>query len=293
MTILNQASEGLYPEVIVLARLVATCKSITREDLLEQCAWGETTRLSGALSRWSALGLFVEHEGAVQLDEKRGPRRGESIDAWTIRLPSMLREIALKPDNCEPLFGHDVGTSADFVRGVAWLLAQDIFAFPTTWTSGAEEVERAQLRGEKIVQNDTRWNGLRSWARYLGFATGDARNFRIDPTEAIREELITLQGKGRGVPAGAFVAELSSRLPVLDGGTFRFEVEKRLDESAWRKPESLHLSMSLSFALRRLEVDHVLALETRADAADAIVLTSKGFRSGQRFTHVRFVKAKP
>lgn len=290
MTIINQASDGLFPEVIVLARTVAHLKSIARDQLLEQCSWGESsTRLSGALSRWCALGLFVERDDAVEMNEGNAPRRGETLDQWTDRLPSIMRELVLMPRNCEPLFGSDVGTSADFVKGIGWLLAQDIFGFPTSWSS-AEEVELAQVQGEKIVQNDTRWNGLRAWARYLGFGTGDSKSFMIDPTQAIREQLTLFKRKGREVPASVFVAELSATLPVLDGGKFRIDVEKRLDESTWRRGESRHLSMSLSFALRRLEMDHVLALEAHADASDALLLTSKGYQTGKRCTHVRFIE---
>jgi len=291
MTILNYPSDGLFPELIVLARTVAYSKSITRGELLSLCSAGSTVRLSASLSRWTVLGLFVERNESISLDQPFLPKRGQSLDDWTDQLPAICRALVLRPANCQPLFGEKVGDSADFVRGVSWLLAQDIFNFPTTWSSkdhiDVEHVELAQIHGEKIVQNDVRWNGLRFWARYLGFASGDARTFLVDPTAVVRRELPLVFGKATIMEAEAFVGELATRLPVLDGGAFRQEIESHLDATIWKKPETKHLSMSLSYALRRLQQDQAIEFDTKADAIGGYLLTGMNYRSRERFTHVR------
>lgn len=288
MTILNYPTDGLYPELIALARLVAHSKKVRRDDLIEWCGYGGApARLSGAISRWTALGFFVDDDNHISLHPSSAPKQRESLESWSDRLPSVCRRLVLDSGNALPLFGDGVGISSDFAKGMAWLLAQDIFSLPNVWADGVELLEGAQLRAEKIVQNDTRWNGLRFWARYLGFATGGARSFMVDPTNAIREELPHMLSAGTVQPAGAFVADLSRRLPVLDDGEYRRIVEGRLDGSVWQKPASGHLSMSLSFALSRLEMDQVIALERLADAPDALTLTRRAYKSGRSFTHVR------
>jgi len=295
MTILNYPSDGLYPELIVLARTVAQSKSIAREELINLCSAGAgaTVRLTAALSRWASLGLFVESNEAISLEKQFSLKRGQTLDTWTDQIPVFCRALALAPANCQPLFGTNVGGSADFVRGMCWLLAQDIFTFPMTWSSkdqtGVEQIELEQIKGEKIIQNDVRWNGLRFWARYLGFASGDARTFLIDPTAAIRAELLQVFNKSKSMPAETFVRELATRLPVLDTGTYRDEVESYLDTSMWRKPAARHLSMSLSYALRRLKLDQVIDLDTRADSVGGYVLTGMSYRSQESFTHVRLI----
>lgn len=293
--IINHPSDGLCPQLIVLARVIAHLKEVTRDDLIILCNTGQVERegLSGALNRWTSLGLFSEDAGIIRIGESFKTKRGQSLDEWTDQLPLMCRGLALKPENCQPLFGDKPGISADFVRGISWLLAQDIFSFPTAWTSkdhdDVEHMESAQMTGEKIVQNDVRWGGLRFWARYLGFATGEGRKFFIDPTAAIRNVLPQIFGKSTSMPAEGFLAELADRLPVLDGGAYRLEVENNLEKNEWRAPSARHLSISLSFALRRLKLDQQIELESKADAAGASILTGRQYSSLESFTHVRLV----
>jgi hypothetical protein len=293
MTILNHPSDGLHPELIVLARAVALEGSIDQDTLVKVCTVaGGTTRVSGALSRWSRLGLFRRDGEMIQLSEPFIRKRGQSIDDWTEGLPSACRKLALEADNCLPLWGDEQGPSADFAKGIAWMLAQDIFQLPRAWNDGIQLLENAQVKGEKIMQNDTRLVSLRFWARYCGFATGDSRSFFMDPTMAIRSALSELPGESGTFDAKTFVAELANLLPVLDGGEYRKLVEERLNSVVWRAPPAKHLSMSLSFALRRLDAEKVIALEGKADAEDAYSLTGMGYRTISRFTQVRVGRTK-
>lgn len=292
MTILNHPSDGLHPELIVVARTVALEGSIDQESLVKVCTVaGETTRVNGALSRWSRLGLFRRDGEKIQLSEPFTRKRGQSIDDWTDGLPSACRRLALASENCLPLWGDNQGVSADFAKGIAWMLAQDIFELSRTWKD-IQSLEDAQVKGEKIMQNDTRLMSLRFWARYCGFATGDSRSFFMDPTIAVRSALDELRGEATTFDAKTFIAELANLLPVLDGGEYRKQVEQRLNSAAWRAPAAKHLSMSLSFALRRLDAEKSIALENMADAEEAFSLTGMGYRTVSRFTHVRIGRTK-
>ena len=288
MTILNAASDGLHAELIALARAAAHSGSIEKEELINLCMPGTVQRLRGALSRWTDLGLFVETDGSVDLAEQFARKRGETLDDWTDRLPGFCRTLVLGSSKCSPLWGEDEGVSADIVRAMAWLLAQDIFSFPTTWLE-VEALERAQFRHGKIIQNDTRWTALRFWTRYLGFATGDSRSFLVDPTAAITAEIQHVSKDGTLVEAETFVHELAKRLPVLDFGAYRKEIEGRLTLASWHRPPVGHLSISFSFGLRRLELDNRIALESKADAPGGLSLTGKDHQNLRSFTHVRIV----
>lgn len=290
---INFPTDGLYPELIVLFRAVASYGPVDSEELISVCSSSNPMRLRGALSRWTQLGLFVGNEKSITLDSKFGRRRSEPIDLLTERLPGFCRELIFLPINALPLWGEDAGPTADFTRGIAWLLAQNIYGFPTTWDDGAEREEQRQITGGRaIVRNDTRWNGLRFWARYLGFATGDSGSFLIDPTAAVSAELSSIFGKRRILPATDFIQEVQKRLPVLDFGVYRVEVESALNEEAWRRPSADHLSMSLSLALRRLQLANTIALDTKADTGQGFSLTGKDYRSWDRFTHVRLAGEK-
>lgn len=292
MTIVNYANDGLYPELIVLVRTVAEIGPIDPEELVKVCSADTPTRIRGALSRWSQLGLFESQKDGIALSRRFAGKKRESLEMLTDRLPGICRELILAPEHCLPLWGaEEAGIAADFVRGMAWLLAQDIYQFPSTWNDGAEAVEQRQVTGRKtIIQNDVRWNGLRFWARYLGFATGDSATFLIDPTGAIEAELTTIFEERTVMSASEFVGKLGQRLPVLDFGAYRKEVEAALNQDSWKQPPPHHLSMSLSLALRRLEFAKRISLEQQADAENALSLTGRSYRTWKRFTHVRLAE---
>lgn len=290
MSINNLETDGIYPTVIVLLRVVANLGKVDADELIHICYPGSVSdtealkRLRGSLSRWIEIGLFVKIKDCVQLDARYTKGKKESLDDFTNRLPSFCRRLVLEEKNCIPLWGAAV--TADFVRGMTWLLAQNIYGFPTAW-GGVDNIENKQLAsGKKVIQNDTRWNGLRSWARYLGFATGDGGSFQIDPTLAIRDELPFIFGKRKELAAKEFLDALSSQIPMLDFGTYRKEVERHLNPSTWHKQTEGHLSMSLSFALRRLDLDKIIKLEGRADAGSSYRLTGRDYRTWLGFESV-------
>jgi hypothetical protein len=299
MTILNLANDGLHSQVIVLAAVAAKHGPIKRDELVSVCvvpgddgSEGDTLRLRAALARWLDLGLFGEDGDAISLCIEN--KRGLTLDELTDRLPAVCRRLVLQEQHCLPLWGNGdnptekgVGLASDFARGLAWALAQDIYNVGES-AAEIEALERLQVtKPRTIFQNTTRWPGLRVWARYLGFGTGHGGDFLFDPTEAVRGELADIFQDGESMSAEAFLDELSARLPVLDGGVYRKEVEANLRPDTWRKPEQGHLSMSLSMALRRLELNGTIVLDRKADAGYVASLSGRNYRTWASFTHVR------
>ena len=297
MTILNLATDGLHGQVVALAAAAIKYGPIDKDNLITACAAsGDTQRLRAALARWLEFGLFQEEAENISVNLER--KRGTPLDAALDALPAVCRRLVLQQQHCLPLWGDaddptekGVGRASDFARGLSWALAQDIYQLPDSG-SAIGVLERDQVIGARtIFQNNTRWPGLRSWARYLGFATGD-NDFLFDPTEAVRGALASIIGAGETMAAPVFLDALSANLPVLDGGSYRQEVEANLRPETWQQPAVGHLSMSLSMALRRLELDGTLILETKADAGSVVKLTGRHYRTWTAFTHVRMAGAK-
>lgn len=306
MTIINLASDGLHSQMIVLARVVAKCGPLDRDELLSVCSVPSGTgegreigRLRAVLTRWTEIGLFLVDGGSISLSEPI--KKGETLDAFTDRLPAVCRRLILNASHSLPLWGHaqdtmqepseeGTGRVADLARSLSWSLAQNIYQLP----NGDKEIQ--QLVGSQvplprfIFLNSTRWPGMRVWARYLGFASGEDR-FLLDPTEAIRSELKLILTDDQSIKANDFIDELSHRIPVLDRGVYRVEVESYLRPESWRRPDENHLSMSLSMAIRRLELSGVIVLETKSDSEASIALTGRGYRTWNRFTHVRMAES--
>lgn len=298
MTILNRESDGLHSILLTLAAVVAREKAIDKDDLFAICTPPESkepsSRLRGTLAKWTAIGLFQEDAGKVRLsiDIKRGESSADFVD----RLPSHCRRLAISLENGMPLWAasggvseEGVGRTADLCRGLAWCLAQDIYTLPSTYAE-IESLILGQVKpGKFIFLNDTRWAGFRPLASFLGFATGDESSFFCDPTEAVHSEIRDMMKKNETMSAGDFVSQLSMRLPVLDFGAYRVQVEDELRPEKWSKPSAGSLSMSLSFALRRLQMQKTLNLVNLADAPSRFTLLGRGGRVWDSFTHVSYL----
>jgi hypothetical protein len=63
---------------------------------------------------------------------------------------------------------------------------------------------------------------------YLGFAHGGAQ-VTIDPTEALRDVLPEVFASSEMLPAPIFIERAADELPVLDGGTYRVQLEAVLN----------------------------------------------------------------
>ncbi|NEI59446.1 hypothetical protein GR200_30930 [Rhizobium leguminosarum] len=292
MTILNQPSDGLYNVLIVLVRNLIRFTPRDEEQLMATCGGQlesvENSHLQRTLIRWTELGLFQSTNDAISIAEPFRTMLGSKHDVAEGRLANVVRTLALHPDNNSRFWDAEGAKSADFSRATAWMLAQDVYTLPQTSTL-LEALLNEQLVDPKattIVQNDTRWNGLRAWMPYLGFAR-DTSRLEVDPTDALRDVVPEIFGSGSRLIASEFLERMATALPVLDGGKYRREVEGVLKESVWPKPEPGSLSTSLSRALQRLEREGVLQLEQLSDTGEGAALTRRNRKRWRDFSHIR------
>lgn len=297
MTLLNNPSDGLHTELIVLFRTIAYFKSIAYEDLLNICLpkimggnddEAVKVRLRGALNNWIKLGLFERKGDNVELNIRFEKLKKSDIDLYTNELPQHALEYVCLTKNALPILEDppNQGLSGDFIRAASWLLAQDIYTLPGTWEDIESLSTKQSIKPIKIIQNDSRWGSLRFWMRYFGLATGDSSSFQIDPTIAINAKLKFIFNSNKELPAKDFLMILSEKLPILDFGEYRNEVEKNLKSTEWRKQNTNELSQSLSFALRRLELKGVIQLRGKSDTGSSYRLTASDHRQWSGFESV-------
>lgn len=296
MTILNRPSDGLYNVLIVLVRAAVRFAPRDADQLLAACGSAVETVDSGhlnrTLTRWTGLGLFKVAKDSFEIAEPYRSILGRNPDIAEARLPRVARTLALHADNNARFWDAEGAQSADFSKGAAWMLAQDVYTVPST-VAGWEALLARQIAdaGTTIVQNDTRWNGLRAWMPYLGFAR-DGATWDIDPTEAVRDALAEIFGTAKTLQVGDFLERLGAELPVLDGGKYRREVEAVLRTGAWPKPEENSISTSLSRALQRLDREGSIKLEQRSDAGAGVSLIGRSNRRWRDVSHVSLTGRK-
>jgi hypothetical protein len=203
-------------------------------------------------------------------------------------LRSMVRGLVLREALNFGLWDSAEG-ARDLTRALAWYLAQNPLNPPAPWNE-ADGVDVAQERqfgaGERVFSNDTRWGAFDRWAVFLGFGHHLPRNGKDvllpDPTEAVRHVIPSVLTRERR-EIGVMIEELGQRIPVLDGGAYRRDLESRMRPEAARSGGDL-LSPSLAYALLRLRDEQLIVLEDLADAPLKIRLPER-FGPERTITH--------
>lgn len=291
MSVLNQASDGLYTVLIVLVRAIVRFGSRSREDLILACGGAvdavDTSQLTQTLNRWTELGLFGQEDGSVTITEPYRSGLGKTADDAETRLPRIVRTVAMLALNNERFWERERSRSADLSRAVAWMLAQDVYTLDGNVKKLAvlEEAQIVDPSKQTIGKNDTRWSGLKAWMLYLGFAR-DGMQWVVDPTEALRDALPGIFASSRELSGAAFVERTALVLPVLDGGAYRIQVEASLKESAWPRLRAGLLSSSLSRAIQRLDREGVIRLANRSDTEGVMTLTGTHMRTWRDVSHI-------
>jgi hypothetical protein len=289
MSLLNLTNDGLPNVLVVLYAAVARAKSPpSRDELLEMVAPAgviDPTMARQTLNRWTELGLFTQDESSVTLaSPPESDMKDEAEMLQAVRRAA--RRCALSEANNPDLWARQSARAADLTRSLAWLMAQDVYSLRFR---DVEALELSQIADDdvRLMQNDTRRNGLQFWGHFLGFVRqpggGD-----VDPTVAIRETLAECITPGDEMPAVEFVERLAAKLPVLDGGTYRTAVEARLERQALPDLQTGQLSTSLSRAFFSLMIDETLEFENKADVGRSVVLSGRdGIRADQRYSWIR------
>ena len=282
------ANDGLFNVLIVLTRVIIRWGPKSRNDLLVTCgnAVIDSKQLGQTLVRWTELGLFSAENGRSMIHERYRGELGKDPDEAEKRLPGVIRKVVLDPENNRRFWDSKDNKAADFNRGLAWMLAQDVYSLDTSSHAKIDALEARQVtnHNNRMLQNDTRWNGLRTWMVYLGFAR-DGAQVTIDPTVALKDILPNIFDEEQILPSLEFVSRAAQILPVLDGGAYRLQIEGVMSDSHWSKPPKGNLSTSLSRAIRRLDFNGLIATEQKSDAEEGVILM--GIKQRRSITHVR------
>ena len=281
MTLLNGTSDGFCNVLIIIARTLAHKMKvgINAEKLIEFCTVpGESHgALQNTFNKWTNLNFFKELENgniifnaSNKIDEilRNDPQK---ID---LLLPTMIRTTVFSTVHNKNFFENSSNGVADFVRALAWSLAQDIYKIKVS----SSEIDR--LAGQqisdpnlKIFLNSSRQGPFLDWARYLGFLSDIGKPI-IDPTEALLQDFKIHFKVGEEFQAKQFVERLSNICPVVDSGEYRKKIEDKLKATVWKKIDIENkLSSSLSLAIKRLEHMKVLELTDLSDALTSVQLT--------------------
>ena len=293
MSLLNRPSDGMHSILVAIHNLLIQERAMELDTIIALCApgdVGDSTQVRQTLNTWVKLGMFEKSaDGKVSFHENV-PKKDRSRE----ELSKVSRGLVLRADNNTNLWAAEGVGSADFTRSVSWLLAQDVYKQELVSWSEAQALLQGQVpTGVTIIQNDTRWSGLKAWSQFLGFGWSGKNPsgvLIIDPTEAVRDALPGIFHKRSKLPAGDFITAISQSLPVVDGGSYRQELESKLvEQGVWNPPPDGCLSTSLSRAILRLIHEGVLKGESLADAGTRLRLTGRKRAEIESFSHISLI----
>lgn len=292
MSLLNRPSDGMHSVLVVIHNLIIQEGSLPFQQIVELCSpegCGDPAQVRQTLNTWIEFGLFTKSE-----DQKVSFLKSLSkSDKTRENLRKVARKILFATDNNPNLWAAEGTGSADFTRSVAWLLAQDVYqAELSNWSDAQSLLQKQTNKSINVIQNDTRWSGLKAWSQFLGFAVSGkfpSGVLIIDPTDAVRDSLPEVFHKRTKMAADDFIAELATIVPVLDSGNFRKDVEsKLLEHGGWTPLDENNLSTSLSRAVLRLIHEGVIAGENLSDAGSRLHLMGRANKVIETFSHLRF-----
>ena len=293
MSLLNMASDGMPNVLLALYRYILANGPTPEAKLIDVCAPDivcRQERAQSTVNTWAKLGLFARSDTDVRLSPAlpavvRERKCGEAT------LRSVLRELIFRPENNDPFWGSEGVLAADFTRGLAWCLAMDPLRLHCDGYHPVNQLELETLPTDvEVFRNDTRWNGFKAWAVFLGFGWQakypKAGTLIVDPATAIRDTLPAIFAGTTELDQPDFLTRLREQVPVLDGGGYRAEVEGKLKRSVWTAPGAGELSASLSLALLRLKNDEIISFVDRADpAAGRVIFRGRGGRQLESVSH--------
>jgi hypothetical protein len=284
MSILNKASDGLLTVLLAVYRTIVAIGPLEESRIMSLCAppsvVGDPKQLRETLTRWKQVGVLEERSGTLSLAPSIAAIPVDDLDS----LRFALLQFVLAPENNGWLTGEsDESRTGDWTRAAAWVLSQDLFAFPSN-DAGAEALQNQQGVEPRVFQNYTRWPGFVEWACFLGIAWRTKAGPIFEPSFAVSRTLTTVFDGKEERTLAEFVERLSSALPIFDGGTYANAVQAQV-RNPWRVGRPDQISPCLSAALERLEVDGTVRLESRSDAPQVSLLGRRG-RERRQVSHV-------
>ncbi len=324
MSILNRPSKGQPSVLVALAKTLWGSEdgSLPADQLISRAAPAslcDQKQARGTLNTWLKLGLFTQAKnGGIGFATDLAA--SEDFKPQTLLwLRNATREVAFRPKNNNPFWAvnhtpdndeEDTGGFAsDLSRGAAWLLAQSLDVRLVTYRQASGLATKQFGNFQLVLQNDTRWKPLVDWMVFLalGIKTPDETErsrptdepptaLILDPADAISDLLPRIFSDNSELPQGTFLDLLANILPVIDSGTYRQQVEKRMT-AEWSGPAKGRLSPSLSRALLRLESVRRIKLEEKSDAghgrsnaASSPIELCFGAKETKKVTHISFKK---
>ena len=246
-----------------------------------------STIATAVLNEMIALKMVVSApDGRYKLADDIRTLSVDKVEWSDLLRPTLMRRL-LYPECADEFKQEEVH------EAIAWLLCQSPYEPMPRSGAGGVHVERIdrQFGGDEPLRgwigNNSKYQNLLYWARYFGLAewtkSGDEIVVIPDPTLALERNLTAIFNDTTEISIGDFRSRLHTLCPVFEGGSARQAVESRMKAECQTRPGDL--SLSTSFALRRLKLRGVVSFKSDSDG---VMLVLNYGRKSEAVSHVCF-----
>lgn len=213
-------------------------------------------------------------------------------DPTPSEISAVVRQLLMGIDMTTLFDPHD---DADGVAKLMTFLSCLLAAPDFSPLSGQElskeklaELQRKYLPTESHLSASNELSEVITYGHFLGFLEpGEKGGYIIDPTVAVFKVLKDEFEQGQDVGVRDCLTKLAEKLPILDGGNFREEVEEKMVERGFSPPSNNRLSTTMSHALYRLRIAGVIKLEELSDDPNQLIFDLPN--GEKKFSRVRLL----
>lgn len=288
MEIINDARVE-WRRLWALVRLIAELGAPTRQEIIDllqpQALVDKSASTTSAITYRVAIdtGLIREHE--------------DKTVSLGVASEKVANEAAFQDCMRGIILGVTEKHQSNYLFNLfsAWYAVQDTRVFydlaeQKYFPQFNTDMAADQGTDDQRLFNDTKFNGWRKWAIFLGLGWPTKINGREivvpDATRRLRSALPTLFQENTHMALGQFIESLGRYCPELDGGklfTYCWQASRGSEIQGNR------LSLMLSTALRTLDKLKIIRLEYRADALSIWQLYPAQGSVYQQLTHIEYL----
>lgn len=277
MSLINNANPGSQIDLmsIVYRVLLRAAAPMPEERLIALCRPetlpindDQRKRLPGELQFWAepAHQLWTKDDsGSYSLARRASRDASTPSDIASVVSPLLMKTDI--PTVFDPKHGAD--GVAKLMTILACVLAVPDFSplgHRTITKEVLDEFQGRYLPPESRLNASNEISEAIAYGHFLGFFEPAAEGGHVvDPTEAVAIALKEVLEPDADLAIRDLISGLAEKLPVLDGGRFRTEVEAKMAERGFRLPSEDRLSRTMSHALYRLRVGGFIKLEELSD----------------------------
>lgn len=180
-----------------------------------------------------------------------------------------LRKALMKVKFTDILAERDEYGASKAIRTFAYILTQDKFSiFRTALNKSSLDSSFANNFAQYSL-NDSEKSYFIEFCNFLGISEKVGAEDYVDPTRMISSFLSDLFEENTDLAASNFIQKLSSLVPIIDFGEHNTVVRNAIGSNLSRPND---LSINLSHALYRLNLDQVIKFSRISDDANPVVL---------------------